>query len=105
MRPKKSAGESSDDLFRVRLGQIIDMGHELVRLAKRAALMAGRYTYAKQFKRAGRELRFVLHANAVPSAVGYDFPLILNSLKMLLRPILAALFAKIMPAPTLKRAA
>jgi len=29
------------------------------RLAKRAALMAGRYTHAKQFKRANRELRFL----------------------------------------------
>jgi len=30
-----------------------------VRVAKRAALMAGRYTHAKQFKRANRELRFL----------------------------------------------
>ena len=30
-----------------------------VRVAKRAALMAGRYAHAKQFKRAGRELRFL----------------------------------------------
>jgi IS5 family transposase len=29
------------------------------RLAKRAALMAGRYAHAKQFKRAGRELKFL----------------------------------------------
>lgn len=30
-----------------------------IRVAKRAALMAGRYAHAKQFKRAGRELRFL----------------------------------------------
>jgi IS5 family transposase len=30
-----------------------------VRVAKRAALMTGRYAHAKQFKRAGRELRFL----------------------------------------------
>jgi len=29
MRPKKPAEESSGDLFRARLDQIIDMGHEL----------------------------------------------------------------------------
>jgi IS5 family transposase len=29
------------------------------RLAKRAAMMAGRYAHAKQFKRMGRELRFL----------------------------------------------
>ena len=33
MRPKKMERDRSDDLFRARLDQIIDMGHELVRLA------------------------------------------------------------------------
>ena len=33
--------------------------HSYVRLAKRAALMAGRYAHAKQFKRHTREIRFL----------------------------------------------
>ena len=33
MRPKKMERDRSGDLFRARLDQIIDMGHELVRLA------------------------------------------------------------------------
>ncbi len=33
MRPKKTETNGSGDLFRARLDQIIDMGHELVRLA------------------------------------------------------------------------
>ncbi len=33
MRPRKTQTTGSDDLFRARLGQIIDMKHELVRLA------------------------------------------------------------------------
>ena len=37
----------------------IDLRQSYVRLAKRAALMAGRYTHAKQFKRANRELKFL----------------------------------------------
>ncbi|MEJ2121349.1 MAG: IS5/IS1182 family transposase, partial [Alphaproteobacteria bacterium] len=44
------------------------------------------------------------HANAVLSAVGYNFRLILKWLRVLLRLILAALFATIGPAPGLKRA-
>lgn len=35
-----------------------------VRVAKRAALMAGRYAHAHQFKRAGRELKFRARASA-----------------------------------------
>jgi len=41
------------------------------------------------------------HANAVLTAVGYNFRLILRWLRVLLRLILAALFAMILPAPTL----
>lgn len=33
MRPKKREKSSSDDLFRARLDQIINMRHEMVRLA------------------------------------------------------------------------
>ena len=113
MRPRKAETSGTDDLLRSRLDQIIDMKHELVRLAdaidwdwlddeiadttvqpknvthptdaklmltaieqlgkqarahgvplrqsyvrvaKWAALMAGRYAHAKQFKRCNREL-------------------------------------------------
>ena len=35
MRPKPPQTSDTDDLFRARLEQIIDMGHELVRLADR----------------------------------------------------------------------
>jgi transposase, IS5 family len=44
------------------------------------------------------------HANAVLSAVGYNFRLILNWLKALLRLFLAAVFAAIAPTPPLNRA-
>ena len=37
----------------------VGLRQSYVRVAKRAALMAGRYAHAKQFKRAGRELRFL----------------------------------------------
>ena len=37
----------------------IPLGQSYARVAKRAALMAGRYAHAKQFKRAGRQLRFL----------------------------------------------
>ena len=39
--------------------QGLQLGQSYARLAKRAALMAGRYIHAKQFKRANRELRFL----------------------------------------------
>ena len=39
--------------------QGIRLRQSYARLAKRAALMAGRYTHAKQFKRANRELKFL----------------------------------------------
>ncbi len=35
MRPGKTETDGSGDVFRARLDQIIDMGHELVRLARR----------------------------------------------------------------------
>lgn len=37
----------------------VEVRQSYARVAKRAALMAGRYAHAKQFKRAGRELRFL----------------------------------------------
>lgn len=37
----------------------VPLRQSYIRVAKRAALMAGRYAHAKQFKRAGRELRFL----------------------------------------------
>ena len=48
----------------VRLGRLakvhdVSLRQSYVRLAKRAALMAGRYAHAKQFKRHNRELRFL----------------------------------------------
>lgn len=39
--------------------QELRLRQSYARLAKRAALMAGRYTHTKQFKRANRELRFL----------------------------------------------
>jgi IS5 family transposase len=48
----------------VRLGRLarkhdVPLRQSYVRVAKRAALMAGRYAHAKQFKRMNRELRFL----------------------------------------------
>lgn len=37
----------------------IALRQSYVRVARRAALMAGRYVHAKQFKQANRELRFL----------------------------------------------
>ena len=37
----------------------VPLRQSYVRVAKRAALMAGRYAHAKQFRRAGRELKFL----------------------------------------------
>jgi transposase, IS5 family len=37
----------------------VDLRQSYVRVAKRAALMAGRYAHAKQFKRCNRELKFL----------------------------------------------
>jgi len=37
----------------------VPLRQSYVRVAKRAALMAGRYAHAKQFKRHNRELRFL----------------------------------------------
>jgi len=45
-------GEQAKDLD-------IPLRQSYARVAKRAALMAGRYAHAKQFKRAGRQLRFL----------------------------------------------
>src|SRR5437899_1793188 len=99
MRPKKHKTTGSNDLFRARLDQIINLKHELaqlagqidwdfidgeiaplyaikglnrlankhglrlrqsyLRIAKRAAMMAGRYAHAKQFNRHRRELRIL----------------------------------------------
>jgi hypothetical protein len=59
MRPVKPNLSGETDPFRARLDQIINMRHELVRLAKRSAIMAGRYIHAKQFHRARRELKFL----------------------------------------------
>ena len=47
-----------------RLGKLarvhgVELRQSYVRVAKRAALMAGRYAHAKQFKRCNRELRFL----------------------------------------------
>jgi IS5 family transposase len=46
-------------LGRLARAQGVPLRQSYVRVAKRAALMAGRYTHAKQFKRANRELRFL----------------------------------------------
>jgi transposase, IS5 family len=37
----------------------VELRQSYLRLAKRAAIMVGRYTHAHQFKRAGRELKFL----------------------------------------------
>lgn len=37
----------------------VDLRHSHVRVAKRGAIMVGRYRHAKQFKRAGRQLKFL----------------------------------------------
>ncbi len=99
----------------------VPLRQSYVRVAKRAALMAGRYAHAKQFKRCNRELKFPRthlgrlirdirrktdgdHANAILTATGYNFRLILKWLRALLRLILHALFAALWPRSALKRA-
>jgi IS5 family transposase len=37
----------------------VELRQSYLRLAKRAAIMVGRYTHARQFKRARRELKFL----------------------------------------------
>jgi hypothetical protein len=85
----KPRDDRRKDLLLPALDQIIDMGHPLVRLAaliglakrnyiplrqsylrlaKRAAIMVGRYTHAHQFKRVRRQLKFCGHGLAGSSA-------------------------------------
>jgi len=40
-------------------GEGVKLRQRYLRLAKRTAIMVGRYTHAHQFKRAGRELKFL----------------------------------------------
>ena len=135
MRPRKLEKSATDDLFRARLDQIIDMRHELVRLADAIDWdwldeeIAGRFS---DDGRPATESRFMIgvlllkhihalsdeyvfarwvenpysqyfkgrhgdHVNAVLSAVGYNFRLILNWLRTLWRQILAAIL--VAPAP------
>ena len=46
-------------LWRLARAHDVQLRQSCVRVAKRAALMAGRYAHAKQFKRHNRELRFL----------------------------------------------
>ena len=63
MRPKKTKSGGQDDLFRSRLEQIIDMKHELVRLAQKIDWDWIDQEIAGQFSEAGRpgtETRFMV---------------------------------------------
>ena len=62
------------------------MRQSYLRVAKRAAIMAGRYAHAKHFK--GHEGDA---ADAILTAAGYNFRRVLAWLKRLLLPILYAL--------------
>jgi len=64
-----------------------------VRIAKRAAMMAGRYAHAKQFNlgRCYLKGRAGDAANVILSAVGYNLRLVLAWLRIILRVILLAL--------------
>src|SRR2546430_1794286 len=60
MRPKKHKTTGSNDLFRARLDQIINLKHELVLLAGKIDwdwIDGAGYAHAKQFKRYRRQLR------------------------------------------------
>jgi IS5 family transposase len=60
MRPKKHKTTGSNDLFRARLDQIINLKHELVLLAGKIDwdwIDGAGYAHAKQFKRHRRQLR------------------------------------------------
>jgi IS5 family transposase len=62
MRPKKHQTTGSNDLFRARLDQIINLKHELVLLAGKVDwdwIDGAGYAHAKQFKRHRRQLRIV----------------------------------------------
>jgi IS5 family transposase len=48
-----------EQLGRLARANDVPLRQSYVRIAKRAALMAGRYVHAKQFKRANRELKFL----------------------------------------------
>jgi hypothetical protein len=100
MRPKKHETTGSNDLFRARLEQIINMKHELVALAGKIDWDWLDREVAPLYGDKGRpgiETRFDLKgrggdaANAVLTAVGYNFRLILAWLRALLRLILVAL--------------
>ena len=63
MRPRKGPTDRPDDLFRARLDQIIDMGHELVRLAGKIDWKGIDERLAGQFSENGRpatETRFMV---------------------------------------------
>jgi IS5 family transposase len=69
VQPKVIAHPSDARLLHRALVKLVDLARRegvtlrqsYVRVAKRAAIMVGRYTHAHQFKRARRELRFLRH--------------------------------------------
>ena len=61
MRPKQQKPDLQEDLFRY-----VVLRQSYVRVAKRAAIMAGRYAHAKQFKRHNKQIKFLRTA---PGAV------------------------------------
>ena len=63
MRPRQPSSDRTDDLFRARLEQIIDLNHELVRLARRIDWDGIDARLARQFADTGRpatETRFMI---------------------------------------------
>ena len=59
IRPTRKADAPSAESWSISQAQPCAAAPELLRLAKRAAIMVGRYAHAHQFKRARRELKFL----------------------------------------------
>lgn len=101
MRPKQPERQETDDLFRSRLDQIIDMGHELVRLAETIDWVWLDAQLAERFADKGR---LGDQINAMLTAVGYNFRRILTWINDLLAQILAVILSAPRPISILKTA-
>ena len=80
MKPREIRQNVEQELFRSRLDQIIDMNHQLVRLAARVN-WSRLETVCEE---AG---------DAVLAAAGYNFPLLLNRLRLFLLLLRAAMLS------------
>ena len=114
MLPRERRETGAQDLFRSRLDQIINMNHQLVRLAKvvlwemieakremnRRAAVEPVIGHIKNDHRMDRNYLAGTQGdaiNAILAAAGYNFRLLLKWLRLLLRFILAVLIGAFRP--------